>query len=132
MIGCAPRVKREKNPPGLPVALSIGGSNSGGAAGIQADLKTFAALNVHGTTAITCLTAQNPEKVIDVYPCSSSSLRNQLMALFEELPPAAIKTGMLYSARLIGAASDALGRHRAPVVVDPVMVSTSGSRLLKP
>src|SRR5450432_3488246 len=85
----------------LPVALTIAGSDSGGGAGCQADLKTFAALGVHGTSAITCLTAQNPRRVLAVEPCSPKMLRQQIEAVFAELTPAAVKTGMLYSAENI-------------------------------
>ena len=85
----------------LPVALTIAGSDSGGGAGIQADLKTFAALGVHGASAIACLTAQNPKRVLAVEPCSPKMLRQQIEAVFEELKPAAVKTGMLFSAENI-------------------------------
>ena len=119
----------------LPVALTIAGSDSGGGAGIQADLKTFAALGVHGTSAIACLTAQNPNRVLAVESCSPKMLRRQIEAVFEELPPRAVKTGMLFSAENIQIVArffqnqlSAIG-HR-PLVVDPVMVSTSGARLL--
>ena len=137
----------------LPVALTIAGSDSGGGAGIQADLKTFAALGVHGTSAIACLTAQNPKRVLGVEPCSQKMLRQQIEAVFEELNPAAVKTGMLFSAQnisvvakfLVGRASSRAGlgmsrcnsgsRGHSPyqpqIIVDPVMVSTSGARLLQ-
>lgn len=115
----------------LPIALSIAGSDSGGGAGIQADLHTFAALQVHGTTAITCLTAQNPRGVSGVQPVSPKLIEQQIAAILEELPPAAIKTGMLYSASIIKTVVRALKANPAPLVVDPVMVSTSGARLLK-
>ena len=85
----------------ITVAFTIAGSDSGGGAGIQADLKTFAALGVHGTSAITCLTAQNPKRVLAVEACSPKIVRQQIEAVFAELPPAAIKTGMLYSAEII-------------------------------
>jgi len=75
-----------------PVALTIAGSDSGGGAGIQADLKTFAALGVHGASVITCLTAQNPRRVLAVEPCSPEIVRQQMKAVFEELQPAAVKT----------------------------------------
>ena len=84
-----------------PIALTIAGSDSGGGAGIQADLKTFAALGVHGTCAITCLTAQNPRGVLAVQAASVLLVRRQLEAVFGELPPAAAKTGMLFSTAII-------------------------------
>ena len=116
-------------------ALTIAGSDSGGGAGIQADLKTFAAFGVHGASAIACLTAQNPKRVLGVEPCSPKMLRRQIEAVFEELPPAAVKTGMLFSAENIRVVAEVLGaraaRPRVPLVVDPVMISTSGARLLE-
>jgi len=119
--------------PALPVALTIAGSDSGGGAGVQADLKTFAAFRVHGTSAITCLTAQNPVAVTRIEPCSPRMLQAQLEAVFAELPPRAIKTGMLFSADLIRVAIRFLLRHAdPPLVVDPVMIATSGARLLAP
>jgi hydroxymethylpyrimidine kinase/phosphomethylpyrimidine kinase len=118
-------------PKGIPSALTIAGSDSGGGAGIQADLKTFAALGVHGTSVITCVTAQNPRKVLGVQPCSARIVQEQLEAVFSELRPAAVKSGMLYSAELIKTVSRFLRPLRPKLVVDPVMVSTSGSRLLK-
>ncbi|MDE3068079.1 MAG: bifunctional hydroxymethylpyrimidine kinase/phosphomethylpyrimidine kinase [Verrucomicrobiota bacterium] len=120
----------------IPVALTIAGSDSGGGAGIQADLKTFAALGVHGASAIACLTAQNPRRVLAVEPCPPKILRRQIEAVFEELPPAAVKTGMLFSAENVRVVADFFraraARPRIPLVVDPVMVSTSGATLLKP
>ena len=116
-----------------PVALTIAGSDSGGGAGIQADLKTFAALGVHGECAFTCLTAQNPRRVLAVEACSPALIRQQLSAVWEELPPAAVKTGMLLNTanvRIVVEFYQAGGRP--PLVVDPVMVSTSGARLLQP
>jgi hydroxymethylpyrimidine/phosphomethylpyrimidine kinase len=117
-----------------PVALSIAGSDTGGGAGIQADLKTFAALGVHGTTAIACLTAQNPNRVLALHPCPPGFLRRQMEAVFEELPPRAVKIGMLYSTANVRAVADFFhrfgNRSRPPLIVDPVMVSTSGTRLL--
>jgi hydroxymethylpyrimidine/phosphomethylpyrimidine kinase len=120
-----------------PVALTIAGSDSGGGAGIQADLKTFAALGVHGTSAIACLTAQNPRRVLGVEACSPKMLRRQIEAVFEELPPRAVKTGMLFSVENISVVANFF-RNRPSVIghrhliVDPVMVSTSGARLLEP
>jgi hydroxymethylpyrimidine kinase/phosphomethylpyrimidine kinase len=116
----------------LPSALTIAGSDSGGGAGIQADLKTFAALGIHGTSAITCLTAQNPKQVLGVHAAPPEIVRDQISAVLSELPPAAIKTGMLYSAQIIKAVVEALRSSDAPLVVDPVMLSTCGAQLLKP
>ena len=116
-----------------PVALTIAGSDSSGGAGVQADLKTFAALGVHGTSAITCLTAQNPRRVLAVEPCSPKIVRQQIEAVFAELPPAAVKTGMLFSAEIIRTVVDFLKAKKAVLlVVDPVMISTSGATLLQP
>jgi len=121
----------------LPVALTIAGSDSGGGAGIQADLKTFAALGVHGASAIACLTAQNPKRVLAVEPCSPKMVRQQIEAVFEELNPVAVKTGMLFTAQNISVVvkffgGSKLGIKKLKLVVDPVMVSTSGARLLQP
>src|SRR6185503_11912963 len=103
----------------LRVALTIAGSDSGGGAGIQADLKTFAALGVHGTSAITCLTAQNPRRVIGIQPASADMVRRQIEAVFAELRPAAVKTGMLYSTDLIRVVVQWFKRgRRPPLVVD--------------
>ena len=117
----------------MPSALTIAGSDSGGGAGIQADLKTFAALGVHGTSAITCVTAQNPCEVRSLQACTAEIVRQQIEAVFAELPPAAVKTGMLYSAAIIRTVVDNF-RHpnRPPLIVDPVMIATSGASLLKP
>jgi hydroxymethylpyrimidine/phosphomethylpyrimidine kinase len=116
----------------VPAALTIAGSDSGGGAGIQADLKTFTSLGVHGTTAITCLTAQSPAKVSKVRPCSPALVRAQIEGVFEELRPQAVKTGMLYSAEIVRAVVDwyRSGR-RPPLVVDPVMMAGSGAALVK-
>ena len=117
----------------LAIALTIAGSDSGGGAGIQADLKTFASLGVHGTCAITCITAQNPEGVRGIQACRPEIVRQQMEAVFAELPPAAVKTGMLYSTEIIRAvAAFFKSGSRPALVVDPVMVATSGARLLKP
>ena len=119
--------------PPWPIALTIAGSDSGGGAGIQADLKTFAALRVHGTSAITCLTAQNPKGVLGIQAARPAMVRQQLEAIFAELPPRAIKTGMLFSAAIIRTVTAFLqSRPSVPLVVDPVSVATSGASLLKP
>src|ERR1700745_4274684 len=96
----------------LPVALTVAGSDSGGGAGIQADLKTFAALGVHGTSAITCITAQNPRKGLAIQPVSPALLQAQLKAVAEELPPHAVKTGMLYSSALVRVVANWFGKER--------------------
>jgi hydroxymethylpyrimidine/phosphomethylpyrimidine kinase len=113
-------------------ALTVAGSDSGGGAGIQADLKTFAALQVHGVTAITCVTAQNPAGVRSVHPLPPGMVVDQMDAVMEAFRPAAIKTGMLYSAGVIEAVAERLSSYHQPVIVDPVMVATSGAILLKP
>jgi hydroxymethylpyrimidine/phosphomethylpyrimidine kinase len=120
-----------------PVALTIAGSDSGGGAGIQADLKTFAALGVHGTCAIACLTAQNPKRVLGVEACSPKMLRRQIEAVWEELKPAAVKTGMLFSAENIRVVAKFFQNSKrktqnVKLIVDPVMMATSGARLLPP
>ena len=116
----------------LSIALTIAGSDSGGGAGIQADLKTFAALGVHGTSAIACLTAQNPRRVLGVEACPPKMLQQQIEAVFAELPPNAVKTGMLFSAENISVVAGIFQNSQLNLIVDPVMVSTSGARLLKP
>jgi hydroxymethylpyrimidine/phosphomethylpyrimidine kinase len=117
----------------IPIALTIAGSDSGGGAGVQADLKTFASLGVHGASALTCITAQNPKRVLAIQACRPEIVRGQMEAVFEALPPAAVKTGMLYSSEIIRVVAKFFRAHRhIPLVVDPVMISTSGARLLKP
>jgi hydroxymethylpyrimidine/phosphomethylpyrimidine kinase len=116
----------------LPVALTVAGSDSGGGAGIQADLKTFASLGVHGTSAITCLTAQSPKGVRGIEACRPAMVRQQIDAVFDELRPAAAKTGMLYSTAIIREVAAAFReRPNVLLIVDPVMVATSGARLLR-
>ena len=116
----------------LPVALTIAGSDSGGGAGVQADLKTFAALGVHGASAIACLTAQNPRRVLGIEACSPKMLRQQIEAVLEELNPRAAKTGMLFSAKNVSVVAEFFKGKKCPLVVDPVLVSTSGAKLLEP
>ncbi|MDE2270525.1 MAG: bifunctional hydroxymethylpyrimidine kinase/phosphomethylpyrimidine kinase [Xanthomonadaceae bacterium] len=111
--------------------LTIAGSDSGGGAGIQADLKTFAALGVHGTSAITALTAQNTRGVTTVHPAPVKHLRAELDAVFDDFAIAAVKTGMLGDARTIRCVARELERRKPRwVIVDPVMVATSGASLL--
>jgi hydroxymethylpyrimidine/phosphomethylpyrimidine kinase len=133
-----------------PVALTIAGSDSGGGAGIQADLKTFAAFGVHGASAVACLTAQNPKRVLAIEAASPGMLRRQIEAVFEELHPTAVKTGMLFSPENVRVVANFFRNPTPPaparrgwaqergkiqnlkLVVDPVMVSTSGVKLLQP
>ena len=115
----------------LPIALTIAGSDSGGSAGIQADLKTFHTFRVYGTSVVTAVTAQNTRAVEAVHPIPVETVQNQIDAVVTDLRPAALKTGMLASADLVSAVADKLGQHRLrPYVMDPVMVATSGDRLL--
>lgn len=116
-----------------PVALSIAGSDSGGCAGIQADLRTFAALGVHGCTAITAVTAQNTLGVDKVEVLSPSVVVAQVDAVTADLRPAATKTGMLATAEIVRAVAERAARgDLGPLVVDPVIVATSGDQLLEP
>jgi hydroxymethylpyrimidine/phosphomethylpyrimidine kinase len=110
-------------------ALTIAGSDSGGGAGIQADLKSFAAANVHGCSVITCVTAQNTRGVASIFPLPVREIRAQLAAVFSDMPVHAAKTGMLYSREIVRAVSGALPRRTPPLVVDPVMVATVGTSL---
>jgi hydroxymethylpyrimidine/phosphomethylpyrimidine kinase len=116
----------------IPVALTIAGSDSGGGAGVQADLKTFAALGMHGTSAITCVTAQNASGVRAIECCRPAMVRRQIEAVFDGLAPAAVKTGMLYSAAIIRTVAGFFRGRHALLVVDPIMIATSGARLLQP
>ena len=112
-------------------ALTIAGSDPGGGAGIQADLKTFAAHGVHGLSAIAALTAQNMRGVRAVHVPPAEFLREQIEACFDDFAVGAVKVGMLANAAAVHAVADAIERHRpAHVVVDPVLVATSGARLL--
>lgn len=117
----------------LPIALSIAGSDSGGGAGIQADLKTFQAFGVFGTTAITALTAQNTRGVTAVHAIPPDMVREQIRAVVDDLRPAACKTGMLATAELVEVVAAAIAGAALPnYVLDPVMVATTGARLLDP
>nr|WP_090109820.1 bifunctional hydroxymethylpyrimidine kinase/phosphomethylpyrimidine kinase [Limimaricola pyoseonensis] len=111
-------------------ALTIAGSDSGGGAGIQADLKTFSALGVYGTSAITAITAQNTRGVRAVAPVAPAMVAAQIAAILEDIAPRAIKIGMLSSPEIVAAVATALAGYAGPVVLDPVMVAKSGDRLL--
>lgn len=114
-----------------PAALTIAGSDSGGGAGIQADLRTFAALGVFGASAITAVTAQNSMRVNAIHPVPAEMVAAQIDAVFADLPVASVKIGMLGSAEVVAAVAEGLARHCASeIVLDPVLVASSGARLL--
>lgn len=121
----------------LPVALTIAGSDCSAGAGVQADLKTFSALGVYGLTAITCVVAETPGKVVRIQAIEPDIVVEQVRILLESFPVAAIKTGMLYSGEIVQRVAALLRTWNAaadspvPVVVDPVMVATSGDLLLQ-
>src|SRR5277367_3519528 len=117
-----------------PVVLTIAGSDNSGGAGLQADLKTFTTLGVYGTTAVTCVVAEHPGRVLNMTPLPPERVADQIRLVLEAFPVAAIKTGMLYSAEIIEAVMEAIKPALAqgvPLVIDPVMVSSSGTVLLK-
>ena len=114
------------------IALTIGGSDSGGGAGIQADLKTFMALKVYGCSALSCVTAQNTRGVSRVDALPPEALTAQIEAVLSDLPVAALKTGMLLNRGLIEATARALAPLAIPKLIDPVMVSRAGAVLLEP
>src|SRR5881275_2888083 len=122
----------------IPVALTIAGSDSSAGAGIQADLKTFSALGVYGLTAVTCVVAETPGKVSQIEPVSGEIVHEQIAVLARNLPIAATKTGLLYSAEIVETVARAIVDSvrkiddGIPLVVDPVMVATSGDLLLCP
>lgn len=111
-------------------ALTIAGSDSGGGAGIQADLKTFSALGVYGASVITAVTAQNTCAVTDVHPVPTATVAAQVAAVLNDIRVDAVKIGMLGDTGLIETVARALEGYRGPVVLDPVMVAKSGARLL--
>lgn len=121
----------------FPVGLTIAGSDNSAGAGAQADLKTMSALGVYGVTAITCVVAEVPGKVSAIQPIEPRIVAEQIRLLFEAFPIGALKTGMLYSCEIIETVCDTLAECFArlpqppPIVVDPVMVATSGDALLK-
>jgi hydroxymethylpyrimidine/phosphomethylpyrimidine kinase len=118
---------------GIPRALTIAGSDSGGGAGIQADLKTFSALGVYGMTAITAVTAQNTVSVTDIVELPPEAVARQIDAVVTDIGVDAAKTGMLSSAPIIEAVADRIRHHGiTTLVIDPVMISKSGASLLRP
>jgi hydroxymethylpyrimidine/phosphomethylpyrimidine kinase len=116
----------------VPVALTIAGSDSGGGAGIQADLKTFSALGVYGTSVITALTAQNTKGVFAIHEVPAEFIAAQIDAVFSDFEVTAVKIGMLGNAAAIGIVAGELRRRARNVVLDPVMASSSGEKLLRP
>ena len=114
-----------------PIALTIAGSDSGGGAGIQADLKTFSALGVYGASVITAVTAQNTRAVTAVHDLPPTMVAAQINAVLDDLAVGAVKIGMLSSPEIIEAVAAALAGYEAPIVLDPVMVAKSGDALLK-
>ena len=121
--------------PEVPVALTIAGSDSSAGAGIQADLKTFGALGVYGLTAITGIVAETPGLVSEIEAVSAEMVRAQMEVLLKSFPIAAIKTGLLFSGEIVSAVAQTLRAHATratiPLVIDPVMVATSGDLLLR-
>jgi len=114
----------------LPVALTIAGSDSGGGAGLQADLKTWEAFGVFGASVVTCVTAQNTREVRAIGPISTTLIRDQLEAVFDDLPIVAVKTGLLPSPEIAETVGEVLrARGAPPLVVDPVLVATSGDSM---
>jgi hydroxymethylpyrimidine/phosphomethylpyrimidine kinase len=115
----------------MPRCLTIATSDSGGGAGIQADLKAFAHAGCYGMSALVALTAQNTTAVTAIHELPPEFVREQLEAVFDDIGVDAAKTGMLFSARLIEAVASFLEQHPVPLVVDPVMVASSGAKLLQ-
>ena len=113
-----------------PVVLSIAGSDSSGGAGIQADLKSISALGAYGATAITAITAQNTLGVHSQFALPPKMVYDQIVAVMEDISPAAIKIGMLANVEVVNVVADALAKCTCPIILDPVMVSSSGYRLL--
>lgn len=125
----APPVPSARSP--APRCLTIAGSDSGGGAGIQADLKAFAAAGCHGMSAIVALTAQSTVGVTAMHEAPPAFVRAQIEAVFSDIGADAAKTGMLFSRAIIETVADFLAAHPLPLVVDPVMISSSGARLLR-
>ena len=127
--------RRSQTPP---IALTIAGSDCSAGAGVQADLKTFSALGVYGLTAVTCMVAEVPRKVSRIEPATPAMVREQIEVLLKNFPVGAVKTGLLCSAEIVSAVVQAIqnkkknGVRAMPVVVDPVMIASSGDNLLGP
>jgi len=115
----------------FPVALSIAGSDNSAGAGIQADLKTFTFHQVYGLTALTCVVAEVPGQVTAIQPVAPEIVADQIRLSFQAYPVAAVKTGLLYSRSIIEVICDELEMHTLPLVIDPVMIASSGDPLLR-
>jgi len=130
--------RRSESAATVPVVLTIAGSDSSAGAGVQADLKTFSALDVYGLTAVTCVVAEIPGKVSRIEPVSPDLVREQIAVLCRNFPIAAAKTGLLYTAEIVEAVAGTIAgllansAKRFPLVIDPVITATSGDRLLEP
>jgi hydroxymethylpyrimidine/phosphomethylpyrimidine kinase len=111
--------------------MTIAGSDSGGGAGVAADLKTFSALGVFGTCAITAVTAQNTQGVYEIFPVPPEVVERQIEVVLEDIGVDAVKTGMLYSRETMNVVSNVIGKHDLEAVVDPVLKTGTGSSLVK-
>lgn len=116
---------------GKKIVLSIAGSDPSGGAGIQADLKAFTALGIHGVTAVTCITSQNTQRVKKIHKLPVKVIEDQIYAVLEDMQPDAVKTGMLYDEEIVKMVAEKIKSRRMKTVVDPVMVATSGDALSK-
>jgi len=130
------RQRETSSPPSgpVPVVLTIAGSDNSGGAGLQADLKTFTTLGVYGTSAVTCVVAEHPGRVLNITPLPPARVADQIRLVLEAFPVAAIKTGLLYSTPIIAAVAEAITpalKQGVPLVVDPVMVASTGRLLLR-
>ncbi len=115
----------------MKIALSIAGSDSGAGAGIQADLKTFSALGVYGCTTITAITAQNTKRVAEIFEVSPAMVEQQIRSVMTDMPPDAIKIGMVYSRQIIDVIYQSLKKSKVPIVLDPILAAGTGASLLR-
>jgi hydroxymethylpyrimidine/phosphomethylpyrimidine kinase len=130
----SPRGSRSAFKRAVPLVLTIAGSDNSGGAGLQADLKTFTTLGVYGTSAVTCVVAEHPGRVLNITPLPPLRVADQIRLVLEAFTVAAIKTGMLHSAEIIAAVTKAIGpalKAGVPLVIDPVMVASTGRPLMK-
>jgi hydroxymethylpyrimidine/phosphomethylpyrimidine kinase len=127
------RSRRSRSAASIPIALTIAGSDCSAGAGIQADLKTFGALGVYGLSAVTCIVAEVPGKISRIEPVTARTVREQIQVLLKNFQIGAVKTGLLCTADIVSVVASAIRRcgRPVPLVVDPVMIATSGDRLLE-